>query len=103
MVRSKFFIYAVEVFAAERVNMARVVEAAGPDHGVVVVHVGPEGGFDLAGALHPEVLPLAQAHGLPVIGSLLFLSRAGHPLLRVAIVLTNTRYGAGVWASDTQW
>jgi hypothetical protein len=54
--------------------MARVVEAAGPDHRVVVVHVGPEGGFDLAGALHPEVLPLAQAHGLPVIGSLLFSS-----------------------------
>lgn len=46
--------------------MTRVVEQAGLG-AVAVVHVGSDGGFDLPDALHPDVLPLALAHDLPII------------------------------------
>jgi hypothetical protein len=49
--------------------MARVVEQAGLG-AVAVVHVGSDGGFDLPDALHPDVLPLALAHDLPIIGTM---------------------------------
>jgi hypothetical protein len=55
----------VEAVEADSAGMTRVVEAGAG--AVVIVHVGPDGGFSLSEALHPDILALALSHGLTTI------------------------------------